>query len=56
MRILGSPPPLFASPEPASPACSQEFYRKRKIDNFDDLSESQKMRLQITCNGRQMIE
>ena len=34
----------------------KEFFRKRKIDHFEDLSESQKMRLQVTCNGRQMID
>jgi hypothetical protein len=31
------------------------FYRKRKIDHFEDLREPQKIRIQITADCRQMI-
>ena len=39
-----------------NPMCTQAFYRKRKIDHFEDLRESQKMRIQVTSDCRQMIQ
>ncbi len=39
-----------------NPMCTQAFYRKRKIDHFEDLRESQKMRIRVTSDCRQMIE
>ena len=36
--------------------CTQAFYRKRKIDHFEDLRESQKMRIQVRVDCPQMID
>ena len=39
-----------------TPMCTQAFYRKRKIDHFEDLRESQKMRIQVRVDCPQMID
>ena len=35
---------------------SKAFYRKRKIDHYEDLCEAQKIRVQIRADCNQMVD